>query len=191
MNARSVTAPRRRWTPVLAIAGLAIALPGCSSSSASVDGKPNVLTAEPSPAAGPIPVEHADVGHDDILVTPGPAPTWDEAAVVAAGRSAQDAVAAFVSDADDAVWWTTVSPLLSPTAQQAYVGTDPAEVPGSTVLDVPTVLDAGSAYLARVLVPTDAGGYEVLLSRTEADAPWLVERFGLPASVPSAREVAP
>ncbi|WP_380169632.1 hypothetical protein [Jannaschia sp. R86511] len=151
----------------------------------------NLLTVERSLGAGPIPADHADVGHDDILVTPGPAPTWDEAALIAAASSARDAVAAFTSDADDAVWWTTVSPLLSPTAQQAYVATDPAEVPGSTVLDVSTVLDAGSAYLARVLVPTDAGDYEVLLSRTESDAPWLVERFGLPASVRAALEVAP
>lgn len=176
---------------MLVSAGLALALSGCSSASTSVDGVSNLVTAEPSPAAGPIPVDHADVGHDDTLVTPRPAPTWDEAAVVAAGSSAQDAVAAFMSGADDADWWTTVSPLLSPTAQQAYVGTDPAEVPGSTVLEVPTVLDAGSAYLARVLVPTDAGEYEVLLSRTESDAPWLVERFGLPAADPSAPKVAP
>ena len=98
---------------------------------------------------------------------------------------------AFVSDSDDAVWWTTVSPLLSPTAQQAYVATDPAEVPGSTVLGSPVLLEAGSAYLARVLVPTDAGDYEVLLSRTEAGAPWLVERFGLPLAAASALEVAP
>ncbi len=144
-----------------------------------------------SPASGPVPVHHADVGHDDMVVSPGPVPTWDEAAMTAAGRSAEDAVAAFVSDADNAVWWIKVSPLLSPIAQQAYVGTDPAEVPGSTVFGSPAVLDAGSAYLARVRVPTDAGDYEVLLSRTEGGAPWSVERFGLPTAVPSAPEAAP
>ena len=176
---------------MLSMAGLALAMPGCSSSSTSIDSMSSLPTAEASPAAAPIPINHADVGHDDIRVTPGPVPTWDEAAIAAAGSSAEDAVVAFVSDSDDAVWWTTVSPLLSPTAQQAYVGTDPAEVPGSTVLGSAVVLDAGSAYLARVLVPTDAGDYEVLLSRTDAGAPWLVERFGLPAAVPSDLEVAP
>ena len=191
MTARSVTGSPPRWVALLAVAGLALVLPACSSSSTSVDSISSLPTVEGSTADGPIPADHADVGHDNILVTPGPVPTWDEAAMVAAGRIAEDAVAAFVSDADDAVWWTTVSPLLSPTAQQAYVGTDPAEVPGSTVLGSPVLLDAGSAYLARVLVPTDAGDYEVLLSRTEAGAPWLVERFGLPAAVASAPEVAP
>lgn len=191
MTARSVTVSPRSRAVLLAMAGLALVLPGCSSSSTSVDSVSSLSAPGASTAAGLVPVDHVDDGHDDLLVTPGPVPTWDEAATVAAGRSADEAVAAFLAEADDAVWWTTVSPLLSPTAQQAYVGTDPAEVPGSTVFGSPVVLDAGSAYLARVHVPTDAGDYEVLLSRTEGGAPWLVERFGLPAAVPSAPEVAP
>lgn len=191
MTARPGAVPPGRRAVPLAMAGVALVLSGCSSSSTSVDSVSSLPTVEASLASGAIPVDHADFGHDDILVTPGHVPTWDEAAMAAACRSAEDAVTAFVSDVDDAVWWTTVSPLLSPTAQQAYVGTDPAEVPGSTVLGSAVVLDAGSAYLARVRVPTDAGDYEVLLSRTESNTPWLVERFGLPSVVPSAFEATP
>jgi hypothetical protein len=59
--------------------------------------------------------------------------------------------------------------------QEAYAGTDPANVSGRQVAGPPAfAADPGSAYLARVVVPTDAGDYEVLLSRTGAGAPWLV-----------------
>ena len=176
---------------LLAVAGIALVLCGCSSSSISVASAPSVPPRAASPAAGPTPVDQAHVRHDDVFVAPEPVPTWDEAALLAAGRSAEEAVAAFLAESDDITWWTAVSPLLSLTAQQAYVGTDPAEVPGRTVVGAPVLLDAGSAYLARVLVPTDAGDYEVLLSRTGAGAPWLVERFGLPAVAALALEAAP
>lgn len=188
MTAPAVGVPARRRTVVLGAAGLALVLAGCSSSFIPVGGAPSVTPREAFPAEGPTPVNQADVGHDDLLVALEPVPTWDEAATVAAGRSAEEAVADFLAEADDAAWWSAVSPLLSLHAQQAYVGTDPTEVPGRTIAGAPVVLDAGSAYLARVRVPTDAGDYEVLLSRTGAAAPWLVERFGLPAVAAPAPE---
>lgn len=188
MTAPPVSVPARRLTLVLGAAGLALVLSACSSSSTSVASPPSVPPREASSVAGSTPVERAHVGHDDLVVAPEPVPTWDEAATVAAGRSAEEAVAAFLAEADDAAWWIAVSPLLSLTARQAYVGTDPTEIPGRAVVGAPVVLDAGSAYLARVRVPTDAGDYEVLLSRTGAAAPWLVERFGLPAVAEPAPE---
>jgi len=91
------------------------------------------------------------------------------------------AVTAYLSGDAEEAWWFEVAPLLSPVAQQAYAGTDPANVPGRVVSGPPTVTDAaGSAYLAEVVVPTDAGDYGVLLSRAAAGDPWLVERFRVP-----------
>ena len=123
--------------------------------------------------------------HDDIEVPLEAVPSWDLTAQAEAGLAATTAVAAYVSGGTDDVWWTTVAPLLSPVAQQAYADTDPANIPGRQVEGPPAVaLGSGSAHLARVVVPTDAGDYEVLLSRTGATASWLVERFHLPEQEP-------
>jgi hypothetical protein len=58
--------------------------------------------------------------------------------------------------------------------------TDPDNVPGTAVTGTATAGPGPSPYLAAVTVPTDAGRYVVLLSRTDGSAGWLVERFVLP-----------
>ncbi|MFC3688907.1 hypothetical protein [Aquipuribacter hungaricus] len=113
--------------------------------------------------------------------TIGAAPSWGPTDQAAASDAARVAVAAYISGRDQEAWWSELARLLSPTAQQAYAGTDPANVPGRTLTGPPTVTDgAGSAYLADVVIPTDAGDYGVLLSRSAGGDRWLVERFWLP-----------
>ena len=113
--------------------------------------------------------------------SPGAAPSWGPTDQAAASDAARVAVAAYISGRAEDAWWSELARLLSPTAQQAYAGTDPANVPGRTLTGPSTVTDgAGSAYLADVVIPTDAGDYGVLLSRSAEGDRWLVERFRLP-----------
>ena len=75
---------------------------------------------------------------------------------------------------------TTVATLLgalalSAAAQTAYAGTDPGVIPARRITGPATVTPASLPALARVAVPTDAGIYLVLLSRTPGQ-PWVVER---------------
>ena len=87
------------------------------------------------------------------------------------------------ADADS--WWADLEPALSAQAAADYAGTDPAAVPARAVTGTAVLVDDSSAYLASVEVPTDAGAYEVLLSRAGAGAPWLVERLTPPTTTTS------
>lgn len=80
-------------------------------------------------------------------------------------------------------WLNDLEPHLSPTALQAYEGTDPSNGPQIKVTGRPKLLDGGSAYLAKVHIMTTDGTYLVLLSRQNGDSPWLVERFTPPENV--------
>lgn len=114
---------------------------------------------------------------DPTAVATGPAP-----GVVPPELVADAAVGEFTDhDPDPAHWWSQLSLRMATSAQaQAYAGTDPANVPGTTVLGAGVIEPSPSPALATVDVPTDAGTYRVLLSVSEAGT-WRVERFGLPA----------
>ncbi|RCV53758.1 hypothetical protein DEF23_17020 [Marinitenerispora sediminis] len=88
---------------------------------------------------------------------------------------------AFVSNrSDEEAWWEEIRGHLSPQAQMEFQETDPANIPATEVTGDGELADDSSAYLAWVDVPTDVGTYEVLLSRTEQDSPWQVERLTPP-----------
>lgn len=82
-------------------------------------------------------------------------------------------------------WMARLEPYLSPAAAQAYQGTDPAAGEPIKITGRPRLLEGGSAYLAKVHLPTNQGTYLVLLSRESADASWRVERFTPPENVGS------
>ena len=48
-------------------------------------------------------------------------------------------------------------------------------MPASALTGTTAVQDGPSAYVATVVVGTDAGDYAVTLTRTAAGAPWLVQ----------------
>ena len=77
-------------------------------------------------------------------------------------------------------WYEQLAGHLTVDAQAAYYGTDPAEVAASVVYDAIVAVDSLSPYLATATALTDAGGYTLLLTRTAADTPWLVERITPP-----------
>ncbi|MFC7329183.1 hypothetical protein [Marinactinospora rubrisoli] len=116
---------------------------------------------------------------------PGEYPTWGTGDRSDAIQQAESAVTAFVSDKDDEdTWWDGLRGHLSAQAQLEIQGTDPANIAADEVTGDGELTDDSSAYLAWVEVPTDAGTYQVLLSRTAQDAPWLVERLTPPEDEP-------
>jgi len=149
-------------------------------------------TTRPSPArpatASPtgdatVSPEH-DPDHDELdeaVPSPTPAPAvWDDAAATAATAVAAESLSAFARPAPGAdvdAWWARFAKTLSTAAAPVYGRVDPRLVPYTQVLKVGPAQQAGSDLLASVTSTTDAGVYEVLLSRQDGASGWLVERL--------------
>lgn len=169
------TAVRRRSGATLLLATMMLAASACSITAdeprSRGSAQPSTPVIEPS---GP-----NDVDED---LPPAPvSPTWDAASRASATAAATSAMDTFTSHlSDEAAWWRALAPQLSGQAAADYAGTSPAEVPARAVTGKATLVDDASAYLAVVKVPTDAGAYQVMLSRAGAGEPWLVERLTPP-----------
>ena len=160
----------RHLAAVLALVPL-LALPACSVDDEPAGAPPPEATATTAQAPG-------DQGH--VLPTPPPQPTDDATSDQAALEVGTAAITAFARpDLPADQWWAELAPMLSPAATEAYLGTDPAEVPAHAVTGPAWSGESPSAYLAMTFVPTDAGDYAVLLVRDGGGAPWLVERMTL------------
>jgi len=77
-------------------------------------------------------------------------------------------------------WIAALSPLLTDAGAVAYNTVNPATVPCTSVTGDASVRDGDNAYVFRVNVPTDAGVYEVYVTRPATSAPWRVERMAPP-----------
>lgn len=126
--------------------------------------------------------EHAHEHLDEPVASSEPAPAvWDATVATAATQAATAALEAFARPAgpevDAAAWWTRLEPLLSTAAAPVYASVDPRLVPYTQVQHVDPALRAGSDLLAAVTATTDAGAYDVLLSRVDGASPWRVERL--------------
>ncbi|HIZ36387.1 MAG TPA: hypothetical protein H9815_11460 [Candidatus Ruania gallistercoris] len=125
--------------------------------------------------------EGSDIGpgvgeEHDAPESVGPVPTWDAAAEGEATEVAVAAVAAWARpDLGYEQWWADLSPFLSWQAQEAFASVDPALVPASAVSGEAQAESGESPFLSTVVVPTDVGTVEVLLSRQSAEETWLVE----------------
>lgn len=178
---------------VVAVAALLAG--GCANQSADPSSAPQpAATAAPTTSPGAA----ADAGDLEAeLPELAPSPTWDAAARTQAAQVATAVMTAFTDhQASPPAWWEHLAPLLTLSAQSAYQGTDPTQVPATTLVgpatppaDPDPAIGQSSAYLARVSVPTDVGAYTVLLSRTGQGAPWLAERITPPPAL--ATPVAP
>lgn len=74
-------------------------------------------------------------------------------------------------------WWAQMLPLLSQQGGVAYEGTDPSQIPVQRVTGAGTVLPDSTEVSLIVQLPTDAGVYNVTLTRPNASAPWLADRI--------------
>lgn len=162
----------RRWALATTALAATVALTCCA-------GEPPQITAGESPTTAPTAATPSVPGHTaESLPAPLPHPSDDAASQGAALDLGLAAVTAFARpDVSSAEWWTELSPMLSPAAMEAYVGTDPVQVPAREVTGPAWTGVSPSPFLATVFVPTDAGEYAVLMVREGGGAPWLVERI--------------
>ncbi len=160
----------QRLSTAAAAAGLALLLAGCVPSSP----EPNPTTA-PTPDNS-LPSTAPTQPFDDGEVTPAPeAGAASQEDAIAAATKVMEAFARPPLNADE--WWRAMLPLLSQQGAHAYEGTDPAEIPATTVSGAGQILEGSTEVLLIVQVPTDAGPYNIILTRPDASSPWLTERI--------------
>lgn len=139
---------------------------------------PADASATPSAAAAPSGLVDEDTGE---VITPQAVPQWDTESRAAAAAAGEEVMRAFARpDLDHESWWAALEPLLSSEAQADYAYVEPANIPAREVTAEPSVREDPSAYIVHVTVPTDIGDYTVLLTRQDANAPWLAERITPP-----------
>ncbi len=172
---------------ILAVSILASALlaTGCSA-----EQPPPSSTRSTAPVARPtsLPTAPHDVPEqldDGSTMLPSPSSTLsaDAASRAAATDAAVEAMTLFArQDVVAHTWWSELVPLLSARAAQDYRYVDPANVPATGVTGPVKLLPQETPTVARVSVPTNAGVYLLVLSRTAAEPRWVVERFTPPES---------
>lgn len=159
---------------------LLLAVSACSDGSSEPPTSPPATTPVVDAPTGEL-SEGSDIGlgvgeEHDAPEPVGPVPTWDAAAEGEATEVAVAAVAAWARpDLGYEQWWAALSPFLSWQAQEAFASVDPALVPASAVSGEAQAEAGESPFLSTVVVPTDVGTVEVLLSRQSAEETWLVE----------------
>ncbi len=160
----------RRAIAAVAIAAITVAmLAGCIQ---NPDPSPAPTRTLPTGLPSTAPTAPVDAGE----VTP--APEADEDSQSAALNAATKALQTFAQPQLSAdKWWAQMLPLLSQQGAVAYEGTDPAQIPVHQVTGTGNVLEGSTEVSLIVQLPTDAGPYNITLTRPGADAPWLAERI--------------
>jgi len=158
-------------------AAIILAVATVTALSACVDqAPPPAPTAQPTNEGTTEQDNHAEEPHDDGEVTPAPeAAGQSQAAAIAAATAALEAFAQPDLGYDE--WWAQLLPLITEQAGVAYAGTNPAEIPVRLVTGGGIVLEGSTEVSLIVQLPTDAGLYNVTLTRASADAPWLADRI--------------
>ena len=167
---------------------VALALSACSGQGESPPANSSPSAHTPTSTSAPLELDQFTTASPGVIdedtgevVEPQPVPSWDPASREAAVVAAQTAMTTFAQPSlDHDTWWAALSPLLTQQAQQDYAFVDPVNVPASAVTGPGVLRDDTSAYVATVEVPTDAGTYVLILTRTDATAPWLASRFTPP-----------
>lgn len=118
-----------------------------------------------------------------------PSPPVDGATAEPVPEAAADSQAAAISAAVDALtayarpglsyqeWINGLYPHLTQAGAAAYEDTDPALIPVNQVTGAGTILPASTEVALIVQVPTNAGLYNVSVSRSSPDAAWLADRI--------------
>jgi hypothetical protein len=167
VNGRTATA-----IPLLMAA--ALALTGCSG--AHADGTlPRAPLASASSTSSNEPSSTPSV-YDDA--TAQPAPEASEGAQDSAVTAAEKVVRTYAQpNLSPDAWAQQMTPLLSQSGAVAYEGQDPTTIPATKVTGKGKIVDGATDVALNVLVPTDAGEYNVALSRSGDSAPWLANEI--------------
>lgn len=176
---------------LVATAATAVLLTGCVQrvSDAGTGLMPTVSASESGPVFpdsstfSPAPRGAVD---EDSGETHGPrsVPVWDDESRQSAIAAADAVMRAYARpDLGFDEWWAQLQPLLDQKATADYAYMDPSRIVASSITGPGAITDESSAYVAYVYVSTNAGTYGVILSRADADSPWLASRFIVPERV--------
>jgi hypothetical protein len=150
----------------------AIALTACTTQpNDEVPGPTATQTSATDPSASSTPSVYDDA-------TAQPAPDASEGAQQSAVDAAEKVVRTYAQpklSPDE--WAQQMTPLLSQSGAIAYEGQDPTTIPATKVTGSGKVLPGATDVALNVLVPTDAGDYNVALSRSGDSAPWLANEI--------------
>lgn len=180
--------PSKGWTTcqiglAFLAAALTLLLVGCGASGGDEPSTRVTVTAPPSTVdhLRPAPTDAAELLDDGSTVAPSPASTlvWDAKSQADAVTVATTVMKRFArpTTASATRWWPTLRPLLTGKAQADYEWVDPMNVPVTSVTGPGRVDVASKASVARVHVPTNAGVYLVVLTRTDATPQWVADRI--------------
>lgn len=159
----------RQHRLLVAAAAAAALLTSCSSAPADPPAAPTAA----------LPTGPNDVAAE--LPAPAPSPVDDAASRTEAEVAATATMTSFIQvQLPPDEWLLELSPHLTASARDAYVGTDPLEVPARQLTGPARWAGSSSAYLAAVTVPTDVGDYQLLLVREGQGAAWLAETLTPP-----------
>ena len=129
------------------------------------------MSADPNPSASSSPSVYDDA-------TAQPAPEASEGAQQSAVDAAEKVVRTYAQPTlSPDEWAQQMTPLLSQSGAIAYEGQDPTTIPATKVTGSGKVLPGATDVALNVLVPTDAGDYNVALSRSGDSAPWLANEI--------------
>lgn len=160
---------------------LATALAGCSSTpeappTGSSTSAPVTVPTGLSPAPSNVPEEHDDGSTGSPM--PGSTLVLDDAARATAIERGTKVMTLFARrDVSATQWQADLAPYLTPQAATAYQYVDPKNVPPTKITGKVTLTPASTPLVARVSVPTDAGVYLVIMSRSDASPTWLADRI--------------
>jgi hypothetical protein len=107
---------------------------------------------------------------------------WDEASKTAALETATKAMTLYARPTvTDKEWIQELGQLLTAEATADYQYVDPANIPVTKVTGTGQLrMDENNGFGCHVVLPTDAGDYDVQLLRSAANMPWQVNRFTPP-----------
>ncbi|MGA6129100.1 MULTISPECIES: hypothetical protein [unclassified Microbacterium] len=148
---------------------LAAALAGCGVSSApSEAGSPSAASTGSAAPTSP----------NDTGAIVAPVPEAESDSQVAAVEAATAALTAYAQpELPYQEWVNGLYPYLTQAGASAYEDTDPARIPVREVTGQGIILPASTEVALIVQLPTDAGNYNVSLSRPNAESAWLADRI--------------
>lgn len=174
---------------VAAVLFTTLPLVGCTPAGSPPAPSLSPSVSSPTATASPASTAGASAGSGRVVWSDGAtgaAPTpgrlrLDDASRDQAIRLAVQALALYARpDATYDQWWADLQPLLSAQATMAYSTVDPGNIPVRAVTGTADLPGWDTPEVARVTVPTDVGAYLVVVSRSDADPVWRVERFVAP-----------
>ncbi|MFI8634241.1 hypothetical protein ACIGEP_16790 [Microbacterium sp. NPDC077663] len=130
-------------------------------------------TRNPTSTSPVKPTPPADTG-----ATVAPVPEAESGSQAAAIDAATAALTAYAQpELPYQEWINGLYPYLTQAGAAAYEDTDPARIPVRKVTGPGVILPASTEVALIVQLPTDAGNYNVSLSRPNAVAAWLADRI--------------